>query len=259
MSAEVLVRKEGAKATIVMNRPSSRNALTTTMIQKMVDALREIQADDSVKTVILTGTGQSFCAGDDLHELSAAPKDLVEQTFRLFQFLSKYPKPTIAAVNGFAYGGGAELAMSCDVRICTNQASFRWSGMVLGVVVGTVSLARSLGPLLAKEVMLTARVIPASEAYSWGLVSRVVPSNELEKASAAISDELERIPKDSFLLLRDLIESSGQLPTVEAYEAELSGILGLLGKPEIIRNIHAFGEKIGNKTSIGGIGNEPAS
>ena len=259
MSSEVLVKKEGAKTTIVMNRPSARNALTTAMIKKLADALREAQADDSVKTVILTGAGESFCAGDDLHELIAAPAELVEQTFRLFQLLSTYPKPTIAAVNGFAYGGGAELAMSCDVRIATNQASFRWSGMVLGVVVGTVSLVRSLGPLLAKEVMLTAKVIPASEAYSWGLVSRVVPSDELEKAVAAISAELARIPKDSFLLLRELIGSSDQLPAMEAYEAELSGILALLGKPEIIRNIHAFGEKIGNKTSIGGIGNEPAS
>ena len=179
-------------ATITVNRPDKLNALSDATIAALGEAIDRARADDAVGGVILTGAGRAFVAGADISELAGqTPIEGRDRALRgqaVFRRFETSPKPTIAAVNGFALGGGCELAMSCHIRLASQQARFGQPEVKLGIgpgYGGSQRLPRLVGKGRALQLLLTGEMIDAAEAYRIGLVNRVVPAAELIEAATA--------------------------------------------------------------------------
>ena len=173
-------------ATITVNRPDKLNALNDATIAELGRAIDEARARDDVRAVILTGAGRAFVAGADIGELQSQTPLLATARSRagqdVFRRFETSPKPTIAAINGFALGGGCELAMSCHMRIASEAAKFGQPEVKLGIVPGyggTQRLPRLVGRGAALRLLLTGELIDANEAYRLGLVDQVVPAAQL--------------------------------------------------------------------------------
>lgn len=186
----ILYEVEGAVATITINRPRALNALNSQVLEEL-DATLDAVDLDTVRCIVLTGAGEkSFVAGADIGEMSTLTKAEGEAFGKkgndVFRKLETFPIPVIAAVNGFALGGGCEISMSCDIRICSDNAVFGQPEVGLGITPGfggTQRLARLVSPGMAKQLIYTARNIKADEAYRIGLVNAVYPQEELLPAA----------------------------------------------------------------------------
>ncbi len=186
----ILYEVDGAVATITINRPKALNALNSQVLEEL-DATLDAVDLDTVRCLILTGAGeQSFVAGADIGEMSTLTKAEGEAFGKkgndVFRKLETFPIPVIAAVNGFALGGGCEISMSCDIRICSDNAIFGQPEVGLGITPGfggTQRLARVIPVGMAKELIYTTRKIKADEAYRVGLVNAVYPQEELLPAA----------------------------------------------------------------------------
>ena len=177
-------------ATITVNRPDKLNALNDATIQELGRAIDEVQSRDDAGGVILTGAGRAFVAGADISELSAqSPFDARERALKgqeVFNRFERSPKPVIAAVNGFALGGGCELAMACHIRIASEHAKFGQPEVKLGIVPGyggTQRLPRLVGKGRAMQLLLTGEMVDAQESHRIGLVNSVHPAGELIDAA----------------------------------------------------------------------------
>lgn len=185
--AVVTTSRDGDICTVTINRPEVLNPLNTQVFVELEPVLDAIAADDSVSVVIVTGAGdKSFVAGADIAEMQhmepATAYALSTRAHRVFDKLENLPQPTIAAVNGFALGGGTEVVLSCDIRIASERAKFAAPEVGLGITPGfggTQRLPRAIGAPKAMELMLTGRMIDATEAASMGLVNKVVPHEAL--------------------------------------------------------------------------------
>ncbi len=181
----LLVETDGAVGIITLNRPEALNALNAKLCAELVDALARWDADASIGCVILTGAGRAFAAGADIKEMAPRSYMDVYQTdlFGAFEHaVSSFRKPLIAAVNGFALGGGCELAMLCDFILASEAAKFGQPEINLGVmpgIGGTQRLTRFVGKSKAMDMCLTGRMMDAAEAERSGLVSRVLPADKL--------------------------------------------------------------------------------
>jgi len=180
-------------ATLTVNRPDKLNALNATTIRELGEAVDALRADDAVGGIVLTGAGRAFVAGADIGELAsqspmqAKARSLTGQA--VFRRFETSPKPVIAAVNGFALGGGCELAMACHVRLASEAAKFGQPEAKLGIgpgYGGTQRLPRLVGKGRALQLLLTGEMIDAAEAYRIGLVNQVVPAAELLDAARAM-------------------------------------------------------------------------
>ena len=181
----ILVTKDGAVAVVTLNRPKALNALNSELLSELVTALEGFDADDSVRAIVLTGSDRAFAAGADIKEM--APQSYMDMFKSNFfaaaaDKIAAVRKPIIAAVAGYALGGGCELAMLCDFIIAADTAKFGQPEISLGVmpgIGGTQRLTRFVGKSKAMEMCLTGRNMDAAEAERSGLVSRVVPAGEL--------------------------------------------------------------------------------
>ncbi len=221
-------------ATITVNRPDKLNALNGETITELGQAMDELRADDAVGGVILTGAGRAFVAGADIGELQSqdvlgarARSTAGQDVFRRFE---TSPKPVIAAVNGFALGGGCELAMACHFRIASESAKFGQPEVKLGIVPGyggTQRLPRLIGRGRAMQLLLTGDMIDAAEAYRLGLVNSVVPADELMTSTRAI---LGRILANGPLAVSYCIEAvnRGMESTLEDGLRLEAGFFGIL-------------------------------
>jgi len=184
--------------TIFLNRPDVLNALSAEMINALDDTFTMLSNRDDVKVVILSGAGnKAFCAGGDLVAMAVKTplqaRETSLQAQALLRKIEDFPKPVIAAVNGYALGGGCELAMAADIRIAADQAQFGQPEIKLGIIPGfggTQRLGRLLGLAHAKEICLTGRMIPAQEAQTIGLVNKVVPSDQLMPAALEMAKNM---------------------------------------------------------------------
>jgi enoyl-CoA hydratase len=195
MSDEVLFDVEGAVGVITLNRPQKLNAVTPEMADAIVGAVRECNDSDKIRCVIVTGAGEkSFCAGSDIGELDGYETpwqfrnrpDYCDAIRRLL-------KPSVAAVNGYCFGGGLETAMSCDIRIASTNAQFAAPEIKLGWIGGggmAMHLAHSIGMSNAALMVMTGDPIPAEKALAWGLVSDVVPRERLLARAREIADTI---------------------------------------------------------------------
>ncbi len=185
----LLADKRHGIGAIVVNRPDVRNAMNRRVMEDLRFALDEFREDDGVGVVVLTGAGEkAFVAGADIGELRerTARDGLAARMQRLYDEIEDYEKPTIAAVNGYALGGGCELAMACDIRIASENARFGLPELALSIIPGaggTQRLARLVGKGRALEMILTGRAVDAAEARAIGLVTKVVPQAGLMDAA----------------------------------------------------------------------------
>jgi enoyl-CoA hydratase len=221
-------------ATITVNRPDKLNALNDRVIAELGDAIDAARADASVGAVILTGAGRAFVAGADISELekhsAISAKELARRGQEVFRRFETSSKPTVAAVNGFALGGGCELAMACHVRIASDAAKFGQPEVKLGLVPGyggTQRLARLVGKGRALQLLMTGEMIDAQEAYRIGLVNRVFPAADLLDGAKKM---LQSILANSPLAVAHCIElvDRGYDITLEealSYEATAFGLL----------------------------------
>lgn len=173
-------------AFLALNRPKALNALNTDVLSELQNAFTFIRKSDTVKAILLTGKGKAFAAGADIGEMYEMDvlraRDMMIRGHDLMHMIESLSKPVIAAVNGFALGGGCELAMACDVRIASEKAQFGQPEVNLGIIPGfggTQRLSRIVGKSMAKYLILTGEIISADEALRIGLVERVVPPEEL--------------------------------------------------------------------------------
>jgi enoyl-CoA hydratase len=189
-------------ATITINRPKALNALNSDVMAELNDASLKCKTDEAIKVVILTGAGEkSFVAGADISQMAELrPQQAMEfmeagiETFRSFEVL---PKPVIAAINGFALGGGVELAMSCDIRLASENARFGQPEILIGLIPGwggTQRLARLVGMGRAKEYIMAGGQIDAKRAYEIGLVNQVYPLDQLIPEARKLAKKMEGLP-----------------------------------------------------------------
>ncbi len=186
----ITYEQEGQVGIVTINRPKALNALNSQVLEEIEATFKAIDLD-AVRAVILTGAGEkSFVAGADIGEMSTLTKAEGEAFGKkgndVFRMIETFPIPVIAAVNGFALGGGCEISMSCDIRICSENAVFGQPEVGLGITPGfggTQRLARLVGPGMAKQMIYTARNIKADEAFRIGLVNAVYPQEELMAAA----------------------------------------------------------------------------
>ena len=189
----VLYQKKDSVAMVTLNRPDSRNAITTQMVAELQDIRNEISRDNDIRVVIITGN-ETFCTGTDAGELSLSENkaELMGQ-LSVSSLVAGLDRPTIAAINGEAFGQGLELALACDLRICTETARFAMNHMASGDIPwdgGTQRLSRVVGRCKAMEMILTGDVIDAREAHRIGLVNKVVPPQEIMAVVMDMAQEI---------------------------------------------------------------------
>jgi enoyl-CoA hydratase len=231
----LLLERDGAIAVVTVNRPKVLNALNAVTIAELGRAFAELKTDDTVRVVILTGAGEkSFVAGADISELAAQTGASAQATAlagqAAFAQIEHLGKPVIAAVNGFALGGGCELAMACTLRLAADSARFGQPEVNLGLIpgyAGTQRLPRLVGKGVALDLLLTGRMVKADEAMALGLVNRVVPAAELMTAARALAAELAVKPPRSLEYILAAVNRGVELP-LEAgtdLEASLFGVV----------------------------------
>ena len=229
----VTLEAKGPIGILTMNRPEALNALNEQVLRDLDAALDQAAAQDDILVLVLTGAGRSFVAGADIAQM----KDLSPMEAKRFGLfgngvflkLENFPKPVIAAVNGFALGGGCELAMSCDIRVASEKAKFGQPEVGLGITPGfggTQRLARIVGTSNAMELILTAKTISAAQAQEIGLVSHVYPPEELmDKAlelAQAIAANAQVAVRESKAAIRRGLQTD--MATGAAFEAEAFGL-----------------------------------
>jgi len=194
----LLLARDGAVAIVTLNRPKVLNALNNQTLAELSACMAGLKADDSVRAVILTGAGEkSFVAGADINELAAlSPVEGQAHARRgqlIFDAIEQLGKPVIAAINGFALGGGCELAMACTIRLAADTARFGQPEVNLGLIpgyAGSQRLPRLVGKGVALEILLTGDMVSAQRAYEIGLVNRVVPAAELMAEATKLAQAL---------------------------------------------------------------------
>jgi enoyl-CoA hydratase len=180
------LQKSDGVALLTINRPEALNAFNVAVLDELSEAVTQVESDDEVRVLIITGAGKAFVAGADIAHMSGfSPQQAKEWSdlgHRTLDEIENMKKPVIAAVNGYALGGGNELAMACDIRVASDRAVFGQPEVKLGMIAGfggTQRLTRLVGPGRAKEILFTGDHYDAEAAYGMGLVNKVVPAGEL--------------------------------------------------------------------------------
>ncbi len=191
----ILTETRGRVSLITLNRPQALNALNRALMSELLDALTAFDADAAIGAIVITGSERAFAAGADIKEMAdASPVDMLTNGFiELFDGMRHIKKPLIAAVSGFALGGGCELALSCDMIIASETAQFGQPEINLGVIPGaggTQRLTRVLGKALAMEMILNNRTLSAEEARQFGLVNRVLPAEHMLDEALNLAAEI---------------------------------------------------------------------
>ena len=231
---------------ITLNRPKQLNALNDTLMDELGAALRAFDADDDIGCIVLTGSDKAFAAGADIATM--APYGFVEAytkglISRNWETIREIRKPVIAAVNGFALGGGCELAMMCDIVIAGDTAKFGQPEIKLGIIPGaggTQRLPRAVGKAKAMDMVLTGRMMDAHEAERAGLVSRVVPAADVLGVALAAADTICNFSGPSVMMAKEAVERAFESPLSEGISYERRLFHSLFGTEDKDEGMAAF-------------------
>lgn len=251
MSAVVLVERLDHVAIVTLNRPDKLNALNADVLSTLELILTELKADENVRVVVITGSGpKAFAAGADiaeLHEQSAYSGRLfAERGQRVFNLIERFGKPVIAAVNGFALGGGCELAMACHLRFASASAKFGQPEINLGIIPGyggTQRLPRLIGQAKAIELVLSGDMIAADEALRLGLVNRVYDAESLLSQTTAFATSLAAKAPLALYACLEAVQAAEDLSGLEGMYAEASIFGRTCGTEDFKEGTQAFLEK----------------
>jgi enoyl-CoA hydratase/carnithine racemase len=247
----LLIDRDGAVAVITVNRPQVLNALNTQTLDDLRRAILELKHDEAVRAVVLTGAGEkSFVAGADINELAIqspiSGREHAVSGQHVLDLIEHMGKPVIAAINGYALGGGCELAMSCTMRIAADSAKLGQPEINLGIIpgyAGTQRLARLVGRGRALELLLTGDQISAEEAHRLGLVNRVVPAASLMTEAKALAATLAAKPPIAIRYILEAVHKGLEMPFPQAqiFEATLFGLV--VSTDDMREGTNAFLEK----------------
>jgi enoyl-CoA hydratase/carnithine racemase len=249
MAYEQLSIGEGTIASITMNRPERRNALSLAMMNELMSALRAVSAQPQTRVVVLAGNGPAFSAGHDLREMTgrdvATYRHIFDVCTQLMATIQEIPQPVIARVHGVATAAGCQLVATCDLAVAAEEARFATPGVNIGLFCTTpmVALTRAVGRKRAMEMLLTGTLIDARTAAEWGLVNRVVPANQLDEAVHLLAEQIVKaspltvqIGKQAFYAQIDLDQ-----PKAYAYAKEVMSMNALASDAQ--EGMCAFVEK----------------
>jgi enoyl-CoA hydratase/carnithine racemase len=248
MSDLSIERPSAGVAVLRYRRPQTLNALDVAIRREIAENLLTLSEDDTVKVVVLAGTEKAFAAGADIAEMSKV--DAVEMhawnTPKVWKVISGFQKPLIAAVSGFALGGGCELAMHCDIIIAGKSARFGQPEVKVGIMQGaggTQRLARAVGKFRANLYLMTGRIFDAATALNMGLVSEVVADDDVETAALAIAQEIAALPPLSLKFIKEAVLLADNAPLDAALEFERRACQFLFSTDDKKEGMQAFLEK----------------
>ena len=244
----IIASQERQIGTIQLNRPKVLNALSFDLMGELVSALEAFDRDAVIRAIVLTGNSNAFSAGADLKEIATATSDdtFVRERFRLWDRIKAIHKPIIAAVSGLAFGGGCELAMSCDIIVASETARFGQPEVKVGVMPGaggTQRLTWAVGKYKAMEMVLTGSSITAREAETLGLVSKVVPDGFALEEAKRLANEIALLPPIAIRSAKESVLRAFEKPLTDGLQEERESFFQLLSTDDKAEGIKAFMEK----------------
>ena len=243
---------EAGVATITLNRPDRLNTLVPQLVDELDHALAELEKDESVRCLVIAGAGEkAFSAGADVTAFGDVSKShrvwqMSRRTQQVFNRLADFPKPTLAAIQGYALGGGCELALACDFRIAAKRAKIGQTEITLGLIPGAGGIARLvklLGLARAKELVLLGPRLSADEAFAAGLVTRVVENEEFPAVVKEFAGKLAKGPPIAIRLAKHVLNRAADVPLDAALEAEAMAFGHVTSTEDVFEGIQAFMEK----------------
>ena len=245
----ILVEIRDGVGVITLNRPKALNALCAALIEELAQALDAMEADDAVGCILVTGSEKAFAAGADLKEMRAKSyQDVYKEDFITvgWERLSQVRKPTVAAVAGFALGGGCEMAMMCDIIIAAESAKFGQPEITVGTIPGaggTQRLTRAVGKAKAMELCLTGRMMGADEAERSGLVARVVPSDKLLEEAMETARKIASLSRPLTMIAKEAVNRAFETTLAEGVKFERRTFHATFALEDREEGMTAFSEK----------------
>ena len=247
----IICEKNEGIATITLNRPDALNAWSTELAQEFLGAMEDARNDESVKVVIITGAGEkAFSAGADIKAMKGMTalkaRELSNMGYKICNAIETIEKPVIAAINGYALGGGMEVSMACDFRVASDKARMGQTEINIGLIPGwggTQRLTRLVGKARAKELVYTGKIVDASTALQWGLVNMVVAATELMIAVRQFAQELAGKAPVAVKVAKALIEKGAEINLESALALEREGFGVVASSEDLQEGVSAFTEK----------------
>ncbi len=245
----ILVETRGSVGLITLNRPKAMNALCADLAREIAEAVDAYEADDAIGALVVTGSEKAFCAGADIKEMqSKSYMDVYKEDFITVNWerLSQCRKPVIAAVAGYALGGGCEFAMMCDFILAAENAKFGQPEILIGTIPGaggTQRLPRFIGKAKAMEMALTGRMMDAEEAERAGLVSRIVPADELVDEAVATAEKIANLSQPIVMLAKESVNRAYETTLAEGIRFERRVFHSTFSTEDQKEGMSAFAEK----------------
>jgi len=251
----IKIKKEQTTTWITLNRPNKLNAINSTMLEELSEALDTIEKDTNVRCIIITGEGEkAFSAGADITELQKLTHETAAEFSRkgqqVFSQVEALSKPVVAAINGYALGGGLELALACDFTLASDHAELGFPEMKLGIIPGwggTQRLAKIVGVAEAKRLIMLGDRVKAEEALKMGLVDKVVPQNKLKTEAEALAQRLCECPPAALKYAKHAINSGTQGSLEYGLKKETEFFALLFSTKDTKERIEAFGSQRNKK------------
>jgi enoyl-CoA hydratase len=245
----ILVETRGNVGLITLNRPEALNALNGQLMDELTSATQAFEADDQIGAMVITGSSKAFAAGADIKEMQhKSYMDVMKEDFitRNWESVTRIRKPVIAAVAGFALGGGCELAMMCDFILAGDNAKFGQPEIKLGVIPGaggTQRLTRFVGKSKAMEMNLTGRFMDAAEAERSGLVSRIIPVDDLVTEAVKVAQSIADMSRPSVIIAKECVNRAYETTLAEGVRFERRVFHSLFSTEDQKEGMSAFAEK----------------
>jgi len=244
----ILTEIRGRVGLVTLNRPQAMNAFNTVMLKELFDALEAFDNDESIGAVVVTGNEKAFAAGADIKEMAdESPFDMIQKgRVEIWDRIRAIRKPVIAAVSGWALGGGCEFAISCDMIVASENAKFGQPEITIGIIPGaggTQRLARQLGKHLAMEMVINNRTLTAAEALHFGLVNRIVPVERYLDEAVAFAEEVAARAPLAVRMAKDSVNAAFETTLTEGLKAEKRNFYPLFSTEDQREGMKAFIEK----------------